>query len=69
MLGILENQVLLLLLKINQIKEFLYNNGVLNITFDTKGASISSIKLTQHHDIDGNPVDLVFKGDSDKMHF
>ena len=50
-------------------KEFLYNNGVLNITFDTKGASISSIKLTQHHDIDGNPVDLVFKGDSDKNAF
>lgn len=50
-------------------KEFIYNNGVLNITFDTKGASVSSIKLVDHLDTDGKPVELLFKGSSDKNAF
>jgi YidC/Oxa1 family membrane protein insertase len=50
-------------------EEFIYENGVLSITFDTKGASISSIKLKEHLDTDGNPVELLFKGDSDKNAF
>ncbi len=50
-------------------KEFMYNNGVLNITFDTAGASISSIKLVDHLNEDDNPVELLFKGDSDKNAF
>ncbi|MGD1823289.1 MAG: membrane protein insertase YidC [Pleomorphochaeta sp.] len=53
----------------NTEKEFIYNNGVLNITFDTKGASVSSIKLVDHLDTEGNPVELLFKGDSDKNAF
>jgi len=50
-------------------QEFAYENGVLDITFDTKGASISSIKLKNHLDTEGNPVELLFKGASDKNAF
>ena len=49
--------------------EFVYNNGVLNVTFDTKGASVSSIKLVEHLDTEGNPVELLFKGNSNKNAF
>ncbi len=53
----------------NSESEFVYNNGVLNVTFDTKGASVSSIKLVEHLDTEGNPVELLFKGNSDKNAF
>lgn len=50
-------------------QEFVFENGVLRITFDTKGASVSSIQLIDHLDTEGNPVELLFKGDSDKNAF
>ncbi len=50
-------------------QSFNYNNGVLDITFDTKGASVSSIKTLNHLDENGEPVELLFKGNSDKNAF
>ncbi|MGH4038334.1 MAG: membrane protein insertase YidC [Sphaerochaeta sp.] len=48
---------------------FVYETNVFSITFDTKGASVSSIKLKEHSNTDGEPVDLIYKGDSSKNAF
>ncbi len=48
---------------------FVIDTDVFSVTFDTKGASVSSIKLKDHTDANNNPVDLIFKGDSDKNAF
>jgi YidC/Oxa1 family membrane protein insertase len=50
-------------------QSFVYNTNVFSVTFDTKGASVSSIKTKEHTDTSGNPVELIFKGDSDKNAF
>ncbi len=48
---------------------FVYNTNVFTITFDTKGASVSSIKMKEHTDTSGIPVELIFKGSSDTNAF
>lgn len=55
--------------KENPQSTFEYETNVFKITFDTEGASVSSIKLKNHKDLDGNPVELLFKGDSNKNAF
>jgi YidC/Oxa1 family membrane protein insertase len=47
---------------------FTYQTGVFTITFDPKGASVSSIKLKEHT-TNGEPVELLFKGNMDKNAF
>lgn len=42
------------------VDSFVVNNEALSITFDPKGASISSIKLLQH-DEKGEPVELLYR--------
>ncbi len=43
---------------------FQVRNDVYTITFDTKGATISSMLLNKHED-NGGPIDLIFKDDDD----
>lgn len=52
-----------------QEKTFVIDTDVFSVTFDTKGASVSSIKLKNHTDSNDKPVDLIFKGNSDKNAF
>lgn len=47
---------------------FTFSNEVFTITFDPKGASVSSIKLNKHT-TNGDPVELLFKGESGKNAF
>jgi YidC/Oxa1 family membrane protein insertase len=49
-------------------KPFTFSNEVFTITFDPKGASVSSIKLNKHT-TNGDPVELLFKGESGKNAF
>jgi YidC/Oxa1 family membrane protein insertase len=49
-------------------KPFTFSNEVFTITFDPKGASVSSIKLNKHT-TNGEPVELLFKGESGKNAF
>lgn len=48
--------------------QFEYQTDVFLITFDPKGASVSSIKLKDHLD-NGEPVELLFKGPNDHNAF
>jgi len=50
-------------------KSFTYQTNVFDVTFDTDGASVSSFNLRNHTDIDGTPVDIIFKGDTNKNAF
>ncbi|MBK5201316.1 MAG: membrane protein insertase YidC [Spirochaetaceae bacterium] len=52
-----------------QDTSFVINTDVFSVTFDTKGASVSSIKLKNHVNSKDEPVDLIFKGTSDKNAF
>jgi len=49
-------------------KEFTYQTEVFTITFDPKGAAVSSIKLNKHT-TNGQPVELLFKGNTGKDAF
>lgn len=44
-----------------------------NLVFSTRGGTIKSLKLKEHKEKDGTPVDLIFKGESElnafEMHF
>lgn len=50
-------------------KKFTYETDLFNITFDTKGASISSMQLKKHKNADDQLVDIIFKGESDPNAF
>ncbi len=47
---------------------FTVTSGAYTITFDPKGASVSSIKLNEHLD-NGEPVELIFRDESDENAF
>lgn len=49
-------------------KTFNYETEYFDITFDNKGAGISSIKLKEH-EYEGEPIDLLFRGESDPISF
>lgn len=49
-------------------QQFEYQTDVFQITFDTAGASVASIRLREHLD-NGQPVELLFKGPEDNNAF
>lgn len=49
--------------------KFSFETDLYEITFDPVGASISSLKMREHADADGDHVDLIFKGESDHNAF
>ena len=49
--------------------EFKFETNLFNITFDTEGASISSLTLKQHADADGTYSDIIFREDGDNNAF
>ncbi|MCH3917659.1 MAG: membrane protein insertase YidC [Spirochaetia bacterium] len=49
--------------------QFHYETNVFDVTFDTAGASIASLKLKNHKSIDGSSVDLIFNGNTGKNAF
>ncbi len=56
---------------LGQAKEetFKYETNVFNVTFSTKGASVSSLKLKNHANADGQFVDIVYSGETAKKAF
>lgn len=50
-------------------KTFSFETDVFNVTFDTKGASIASLKLKKHANADGQYSDMIFKGNEDENAF
>lgn len=48
---------------------FQYETGVFQVVFDPAGASVSSIKLKEHKENNGDMVDLVFNGEDGKDAF
>ncbi len=42
-----------------------YETAVFDVEFTTKGAGITALRLKEHYDANGNPVDFVFRGEND----
>lgn len=53
----------------NKQTTFDLETDLFKITFDTKGASISSMMLKEHSNADGRPVDIIFRGEKDPNAF
>ena len=51
------------------LDKFTVETDLFEITFDPVGASISSMKMREHANADGDHVDLVFKGENDHNAF
>jgi YidC/Oxa1 family membrane protein insertase len=51
------------------LDKFTVETDLFEITFDPVGASVSSMKMKEHADADGDHVDLVFKGEKDHNAF
>lgn len=50
-------------------EKFNFETDFFSITFDTKGASVSSLMLKNHANADGQFVDIIFKGENDNNAF
>ena len=51
------------------LDKFTVETDLFEVTFDPVGASVSSLKMKEHADADGDHVDLVFKGEKDHNAF